>query len=99
MKERTSVRSGGLTITTKYLGPTNTKGARIKAHLQGWGNLPSGNVTKSYDYALDPKDAHAAVAVALVNRLKSNGYVTENVNLVQGSLDKGYAFVLDYSEV
>jgi hypothetical protein len=47
-------------ITTKYLGPTNTRCARIKATC---GN--GGTITVSYDHALDGRDNHDAAAKAL----------------------------------
>lgn len=43
-----------LTITTKYLHPTDTKGARIQASTSD-GNA----VTTPYDHACRPSEAHA----------------------------------------
>jgi hypothetical protein len=50
-------------IETKYLGPTNTKGGRIKAEC--WG----GNVTISYPHELDTAEAHKAAAQALIDKM------------------------------
>lgn len=44
------------TITTKYIGPTNTKGSRIKATCQ------AKSITRSWDYALNADENHRAVA-------------------------------------
>jgi hypothetical protein len=72
-------------IETKYLGATNTKGARIKA--SAWG----GSVTVPYNCALNTEGAHKAAADALIAKLgwtgafaqggnaKGNGYVFVNV--------------------
>ncbi len=50
-------------IETKYLGPTNTKGGRIKAEC--WG----GNITISYDHELNSDGAHKAAALALIEKM------------------------------
>lgn len=52
-------------IETKYLGPTNTQGSRIKAIE------PDGkSITISYDYALNEYDLHKKAAVALCVKLE-----------------------------
>lgn len=72
-------------IETRYLFPTNTKGARIKASTYG------ANIIIPYDYALDVQDNHCAAQLALRHKLgwqgkyaqggnaKGNGYVFVNV--------------------
>ena len=50
-------------IVTKYLGPTNTRGARIKATC-AWGSI-----TRAYDYELDFDAQHHAAAIDLCNKL------------------------------
>ena len=52
-------------IETRYLGPTNTKGGRIKAEC--WG----GNITIGYDHALNSDEAHKAAAVALLEKMSA----------------------------
>lgn len=49
-------------ITTKYIGPTNFKGARVKASSQ------AGSVTVSWDHALNVDENHAAAARALASK-------------------------------
>lgn len=49
-------------IETKYIGPTNHKGSRIKASCE------RGSITISYDDALNSDEAHIAAAQALVNK-------------------------------
>ena len=70
-------------IETKYFGPSNTKGSRIKA--SAW----AGSVTIGYDYALDAEDNHANAAMALAKKLGWGG------DYVQGGNAKGngYLFV------
>ena len=50
-------------IETRYLGPTDTKGGRIKAEC--WG----GNITIGYDHALNSDMAHKAAADALIAKM------------------------------
>ena len=51
-------------IETKYLGPTNYRGSRIKAYE------PDGqSVTISYDYGLNDHDLHKKAAQALLDKM------------------------------
>lgn len=43
-------------ITTKYLGPTNNRGARVKATAE------AGSIVVSWDHALDSFENHARAA-------------------------------------
>jgi hypothetical protein len=49
-------------ITTKYLAPTNTRGARIKA------TAAAGSITIPWDYALNACENHHAAACALARK-------------------------------
>jgi hypothetical protein len=71
-------------IETRHLGPTNTKGSRIKA--TAW----AGSVTIGYDYALDAQDNHRAAADALIAKMGWNGTFAQGGN-AKG--DGGYYFV------
>lgn len=70
-------------IATKYLFPTNTKGARIKASAYG------ANITIPYDYALDVAENHCAAQLALRHKLGWQGKYAQGGN-VTGT---GYYFV------
>jgi len=50
-------------IQTRYLGPTNTRGSRIKA----W--CDAGSLTQSWDYAVNGDLNHVAAAAALQHKL------------------------------
>ena len=50
-------------IQTKYVGPTNTKGARIIARYQG------GKIIVGWDYAKDVTENHLDAALALATKL------------------------------
>lgn len=51
-------------ITTRYVGPTDRCGSRVKATAQ------AGSVTLDWDDALDSKDNHALAAIALAKKYK-----------------------------
>lgn len=69
-------------ILTKYLPPTNSRGARIKA------TSASGlSVTIPYEYELSGVDLHAVAVKKLCEKLNWSG------ELVAGGTDVGYAFV------
>lgn len=73
-------------ITTKYHGPTNTRGARISASDQD-GN----RVTISYPHELSGEDVHRAAAMALCSKMGWG--LLSNQRLVAGSTKTGYVFV------
>lgn len=68
-------------ITTKYLGPTDTRGARIKA------TCDAGSLTVPYDHALDAPGNHREAAKALAVRLNWPG------RYAGGGTKEGYVFV------
>lgn len=50
-------------ITTKFLGPTNVRGSRVKA------TAAAGSITVHWDHALNVDQNHAKAAEALVRKL------------------------------
>ena len=70
-----------MAIVTKYLPPTNYRGARVKAKAD------AGSVTLSWDYELGVPENHRAAALALMARL---GW---DWPIAGGALPAGYAFV------
>lgn len=73
----------GQAIETKYLGPTNHRGGRIKASAQ------AGSVTVSYDHALDTYDNHRMAAIALMKKVGWKGGLKGDGN----ARGNGYVFV------
>lgn len=73
-----------VTITTKYLGPTNTRGSRIKATASSG---PS--VTIGYDPALNSGPNHDAAARKLMERLGAAGVWH------RGPARTGYIYILE----
>lgn len=72
-----------VTITTRYSGPTNTRGSRITA--KGHGR----QLTVPYDYALNPCGNHEAAARALAAVL---GYTGDLRDVRAPRLKRGYRF-------
>ena len=71
-------------ILTKYLGPTNTKGSRIKVSL---GRSSEVSLTVSWNYDLDVKENHHSAAVAFCEKYNRNS------NLVGGEMKRGFAWI------
>lgn len=70
---------------TKYLGPTNTKSARVKAtHL-----ATRRSVTLSYDYGLEAFENHALAAHTLFARENEWG------RYHHASVETGWVFLLE----
>lgn len=69
-------------IQTKFLGPTNHRGARVKA------TADAGSITIEWDHRLGIAENHRAAAVALADRFNWGG------EWIGGGLPgSGYAFV------
>ena len=61
-KKATVRQSYRQSISTKYLGPTNFRGARIKASAE------AGAMTVSWDHSLDVDENHAKAAKAFADK-------------------------------
>ncbi len=73
-------------IVTKYIGPGNVKGARIKATAN------SGSETVSLQYELNLEDRHAYAALALARKMGWRG------ELIAGGMPDGSGYVFVFSE-
>lgn len=77
-------------ILTKYIGPTNSRGARIHARIKNNFSNKFETITLSYDHGRSERDNHAAAAMALARRIMDAGN-----NWTCGELPNGgYAFVM-----
>lgn len=76
-----------IAIHTKYYGPTDYNGSRIKA-TDGRGN----EVTISYPYELSDVDCYAKAALKLCKKMKWDG------TLVAGGTQTGYVFCFTDSD-
>lgn len=72
-------------VRTRYLGPTNSRGARVKA------TTASGlAVTVSWDHALNSTENHEAAFRAM---LAKSGNAVAGVVYANGGFDDGFAFM------
>lgn len=79
-----------IAIETKYLGPTEQRGSRIKAVARGgWERNPKFELTIGYPYEFTGEAAHAQAAIALAKRLGWTG------KLIPGAITNGYVFVFE----
>ena len=69
-------------ITTTYYGPTNTRGARIRA-TDNDGN----SVTLPYPHELSGEECHRAAVIALCDKMGWSG------TLAHGGHARGYVYV------
>ena len=70
-------------VETKYYGPTNHRGARIKAYAQ------CGAVWSSWDYGLSVEHNHSAAAMAFLKKWGWDGTWVSGAN----AKNTGYVFV------
>lgn len=75
-------------IQTKWIGPTDTKGSRIKAFT-----CNDHSITVGYASSLSSEEAHKGAAMALCNKM---GWSKENwfAGLLGGGIKNGYSFVI-----
>lgn len=69
-------------IVTRFLGPTNFRGARVKA------TADAGSITVSWDYALGISENHERAALALAAKMRWGDAWKGG-----GLPGKGYAFI------
>jgi hypothetical protein len=74
-------------IFTKYITPTNTRGARIKAWCE------SGSVTIPYPHEFGSEEAHAMAARTLRLNLKWQNDMVQGVAPLAGT-NAAYVFVM-----
>ncbi len=84
----------GIAIHTKYIGPTNTKGARIKAScVRGRENL---SVFVSFDYALGCEERHAKAVFALLAKFAPELAKDHKLYCCGSTMDNlGYVFSIN----
>lgn len=76
-------------IETKYFGPANVRGPRIKATCAG------GSITVSYNHELNIDDNHKAAAAALRNKLGWTATYGETAHGVLANGNHVHVFVAE----
>ena len=80
-----------MAIRTKFLGPTNSRGARIKATaMDTLSDERPISITVPYDYGASTEARHREAAEALLPQVVNT---PEDVRLIPGGCDRGYVFV------
>jgi len=80
-----------IAIQTKFLGPTNFRGARIKATaMDSYRDERVMSVTVGYDHALNGDENHRVAAEKLLPQVVRN---PKDVHMVAGAWKRGYVFV------
>lgn len=85
-----------LGITTKYICPSNTRGARIKATIWNWAKNKQESVTISYPHHLSDELVHFEAVKALAKKLDLQVSLD---NMRFGGLENGYCFCFESSIV
>jgi len=87
-----------IAIHTKYIGPTNTRGSRIKAYTANYFNQKAFTVTIPYDYALSDVAIHFKAVKALVEKYKLD-WNLEEMRYGDSADNKGFSFCFNHSKV
>mgnify|MGYP005827690451 FL=1 len=86
-----------IAIQTKYLGPTDHRGARIKATaMDSFSDGVKKSVTIPYDYGIPTAEQRHRQAAELLLPQVVN-YV-EDVELIEGGWERGYIYIPVYKE-
>ena len=83
-----------IAIHTKYLSPTSTKGARIKAYC--YGDL---SVTIPFNYDLRDVEAHFEAVKALKEKYDATFWDISDMRCGTSADNTGYAFCFNYATI
>jgi len=87
-----------IAIHTKFIEPTNTRGARIKAYTAGAMGFKGFTATVPYSYGDSNVLAHFEAVKALVSKNKL-AWDLENMRYGDSADGKGYCFCFNQSKV
>lgn len=87
-----------IAIHTKYIGPSNTRGARIKAYTADWGTSKGFTATVPYDHALSGVNVHFEAVKALVAKHQLD-WKLDGMRYGDSADGRGYSFCFDNSKV
>ena len=85
-------------IHTKYIGPSNSRGSRIKAYTAGGMGRKGFTATIAYPYQLSGEMAHFEAVKALIEQ---NGldWNTDGMRYGDSADGRGFSFCFDCSKV
>ena len=87
-----------IAIHTKYLGPTNASGSRIKAYTASYGDRKGFTVTIPYRHDLSGVMVHFAAVHALIKKHNLDWNLA-NMRYGDSADGRGYSFCFDNSVV
>jgi hypothetical protein len=87
-----------IAIHTKYINPTNSHGARIKAYTTGYGDIKGFTATIGFPYEFDSVQAHFEAVKALVSKHQLD-WVLDGMRYGDSADGKGYCFCFAASTV
>lgn len=87
-----------IAIHTKYIKPTNSRGARIKAYTVGNGDFKGFQAVIPYPYHESNELAHFEAVKALVDKNKLE-WCLDGMRYGDSADGKGYSFCFDHSIV
>lgn len=87
-----------IAIHTKYIGPSNTRGSRIKAYTTGYGDIKGFTATIGFPHGFDIVQAHFEAVKALVVRNQLD-WTLDGMRYGDSADGKGYSFCFAVSTV
>lgn len=87
-----------IAIHTKFISPTNIRGARIKAYTAGYGDFKGFSAVISYPYELSGEKCHFEAVKALVKKHNLD-WNLENMRFGDSADGRGFSFCFDASKV
>ena len=87
-----------IAIHTKYIGPSNVRGSRIKAYTASWGDRKGFEVTIPYPHELSGVEVHFKAVKALIAK-HGLDWDTEGMRYGDSADGRGFCFCFDCSKV
>ena len=87
-----------IAIHTKFIAPTNSRGARIKAYTATHGSFKGFEAVISYPYELSGEKCHFEAVKALVKKHELT-WDLENMRFGDSADGRGFVFCFDASKI
>ena len=87
-----------IAIHTKFISPTNSRGARIKAYTASHGDCKGFTTTISYPYHLSGHDCHFEAVKELVKK-NDLDWNLEGMRYGDSADGKGFSFCFESSKI
>jgi hypothetical protein len=87
-----------IAIHTKYISPSNTRGARIKAYTASWGDRKGFTATIPFPHEFGSVKAHFEAVKALIEQNKLDWKI-KDMRYGDSADGKGYSFCFACSTV